>query len=154
MTAGNVWALAGWIGVSLAAGAIGSLVTDPDSAWFRALDKPSWNPPDAVFAPVWTALYVLMGVAAWRAWRVRRAPAAVRLFLWHLVLNAAWSLIFFGARNIVLALATIVVLWVVIVILVSRFWRVDRMAGGLLLPYLAWVTFATALNAELLRRNW
>lgn len=150
----GILGLAGWIAASLAAGALGSLVTDPDSAWFRALDKPSWNPPDAVFAPVWTALYVLMGVAAWRVWRSRRAPGAVGLFAGHLALNAAWSLVFFAARDIALALATIVVLWAVIVLLVARFWRVDRLAGVLLLPYLAWVTFAAALNADLLRRNW
>ena len=143
-----------WIGVSLAAGWVGSNFLPGD--WYAALEKPSWNPPNSVFAPVWTTLYVLMGVAAWLVWRrvgVSRRRAALGLFLFQLVLNALWSYLFFGVRSPGFALVEIVFLWGAIVATTIAFWRVSRPAGLLLMPYLAWVGFAAALNLQLWRLN-
>lgn len=126
-------------------------------AWYAGLEKPSWNPPAWVFAPVWTALYALMAVAGWLVWRqpgrltLRRL--ALGAFAVQLVLNGAWSWLFFGLHRPGLALAEIVVLWLAIVATTLLFWRVRPLAGGLLLPYLAWVSFAVALNAALWRLN-
>jgi tryptophan-rich sensory protein len=109
-----------------------------------------------VFAPVWTTLYVLIGIAGWRVWRTPPSAARTRtLQLWaaQLVLNAIWSPLFFGAHQMTWALVEIVVLWVAIVATLLSAWRVDRPAGALLVPYLAWVTFATVLNAGFVALN-
>lgn len=145
-------ALVGWIAASLAAGLVGSLVSP--GAWYDALDEPSWNPPAWIFGPVWTVLYVVMGVAAWMVWLQRaaapiRVRAALVLFGLQLALNALWSLIFFGLERPDLALAEIVVLWGAILATLLAFRRVSRWASHLLVPYLVWVTFATALNAAI-----
>jgi translocator protein len=145
--------LAGWVALSLMAGVIGSQF-EP-GAWYAQLDKPSWNPPSSVFGPVWTVLYVLMGVAAWLVWDGRGSAArgALALFVVQLIFNATWSWLFFGLQSPGLALMGIAVLWVLIVLTTVVFWRVKTLAGALLLPYLAWVTFATALNYEIWRLN-
>jgi tryptophan-rich sensory protein len=109
-----------------------------------------------MFGPVWTTLYILMAVAAWRVWRpggFRAAPIALTFFVAQLLLNGAWSYLFFGRRDIGGALVEIVLLWVAILATLLAFWRRDRIAGGLLIPYLAWVTLATALNFEIWRMN-
>jgi len=124
--------------------------------WYRALDKPPWTPPGWVFGPAWTLLYLSMGVAAWLVWRERlgsRALLPLALFGAQLVLNGLWSWLFFGLRRPDLALADIVALWLAIAATIVAFWGVRPVAGALLLPYLAWVTFATALNADIWRRN-
>lgn len=124
--------------------------------WYRALDKPPWTPPGWVFGPAWTLLYLSMGVAAWLVWRergVQRAALPLAVFGLQLVLNGLWSWLFFGLRRPGLALAEIAVLWAAIAATVAVFWGVRPLAGALLLPYLGWVTFATALNAEIWRRN-
>lgn len=139
-----------------AVGLAGAAVTDPGSAWYRALEKPPFQPPAWVFGPAWTLLYALMGVAAWRVLRRREAPGARRalgLFAAQLALNAAWSPVFFGAHAIGAALAILVALDVLVAATVVAFRRVDRTAAVLLLPYLAWVLFATTLNAAILRLN-
>lgn len=153
-------AVAGWIGwvaLSLAAGQVGNLLGNAAaSPLYRRLDLPSWAPPGAVFAPVWITLYVLMGTAAWLVWRERGfdgARAALTLFIVHLLFNAAWTGIFFGLGAPGLAFAEIVVLWLMIAALVVLFWRQRALAGVLLLPYLAWVTFAAALNYAIWRMN-
>ena len=143
--------LAGWIAVCLGAAAVGARFR-PDG-WYVALDKPRWNPPSWVFAPVWTTLYVLMGVAAWLAWREVGLGVALAPFAVQLVLNAAWTWLFFGLRRPGLALADLVVLWLAVAVTLVAFWSVRPLAGALLVPYLAWVTFAGALNASLWRRN-
>jgi benzodiazapine receptor len=146
--------LVAWLAVSIAAGGIGSRFMP--GAWYAALIKPSWTPPSAVFAPVWTALYLLMGVAAWLVWRragFGGARAALGLFIVQLALNALWSYLFFGLHRIDLAGLEIVALWVAILGVVWLFWRVDRRAGALLLPYLVWVSFAAGLNFALWRLN-
>ncbi len=130
--------------------------------WFRTLQKPSWNPPDAVFAPVWTTLYVLMGVALVLVRRAgdeanarQRAQGdrATAVFGLQLALNLAWSLAFFGGRSTTAGFTVIVLLWGSIVATIREFAQVDRRAAALLLPYLAWVSFATALNLEIWRLN-
>lgn len=143
-----------WIVVSMAAGWVGSRFMPGE--WYASLAKPSWNPPSWVFAPVWTTLYVLMGVAAWLVWRKRGfagAPAALGLFIAQLGLNSLWSYLFFGAHRPGLAFLDIVVLWLVILATTVTFWRVSIPAGALLLPYLCWVGFASALNLQLWRLN-
>lgn len=149
-------ALIGFIGASFVAGAIGSWATFPNvRTWYPLLNKPAWNPPSWLFAPVWTTLYVLMGVAIWRAWRTRApaAPGLVRLYFVQLVLNAVWSVLFFGLRQPGWALVEIVALWGVLVWLQAGLWRTDRLAAALWLPYVLWVSFATALNTAIVRLN-
>lgn len=151
------WALAAWIGVCLAAGAVGSWFTfDAVRTWYPTLQKPEWNPPASVFGPVWTTLYVLMGVAAWRVWR--RHPEtevrpALRLFGVQLLLNAAWSGLFFGLRAPGWAFLELLVLWAAILATTLQFRRLDRPAAWLLAPYLAWVSFAGVLNFTIWRLN-
>lgn len=137
--------------LAFAAGAAGSLA-HPD-AWYAALAKPSFNPPNAIFAPVWSALFVLMAIAAWRVYV--RAGVGLPLALWgaQLIVNALWSPLFFGAHAIVLALIDVAVLLALVLATTLAFWRVDRAAGALLLPYVAWVAFATLLTAAILRLN-
>ncbi len=138
-------------------GALGAFATASSVAtWYPTLTKPSWTPPDAWFGPVWTALYVAMGVAAWLVWRARewnetRTPLV--LFAVQLALNAAWSFLFFGLRSPGLALVEIVALWVAIVATLLAFGRVSRLAAWLLTPYLAWVSFAMALNLAIWTLN-
>jgi len=143
-----------WILMSMAAGWVGSRFMPGE--WYAALAKPSWNPPSAVFAPVWSTLYILMGVAAWLVWRkagFAGAPVALALFVFQLVLNALWSYLFFGAHRPDLAFVDIVVLWLAILATTIGFWRVSVPGGVLLLPYLCWVGFASALNLQLWRLN-
>ena len=147
--------LAAWLAVCVGGGALVGLATaGGDSAWYESLARPSWTPPEAVFGPAWTALYAAMAVAAWRVWRRggwQAQRGALALFLSQLVLNFAWSFIFFGARQIGWALADILVLWILIAMTLRRFAAIDRPATWLMAPYLAWVTFAAALNAAIYR---
>ena len=147
--------LAAWLAGCVGGGALVGIATSGgDSVWYESLTKPSWTPPDAVFAPVWTALYAAMAVAAWRVWRKGgwdTHRVALTLFLGQLALNFAWSFIFFGVRQIGWALADIVMLWILIAMTIRRFAAIDRLASWLLGPYLAWVTYAAALNAEIYR---
>jgi tryptophan-rich sensory protein len=127
--------------------------------WYRTLDRPSWKPPDEVFGPVWTTLYGLMGVSLVQIVRTPRRrgdamrPLALGLFAAQLALNAAWSWIFFTGHAIGAALAEMLVLWLAIAATAATFAAIRPGAGALLLPYLAWVTFATVLTAEIWRRN-
>lgn len=145
------------VGAPLAVGGIGGVATVSSlQTWYRTLRKPAWNPPDAVFGPVWTTLYLLMGVALALA---RRAPSqegrgrVEAAFGLQLALNLAWSFAFFSARSPAAGVAVILVLWASIVATILEFGRVRRVAALLLLPYLAWVTFATILNLEIWRLN-
>jgi benzodiazapine receptor len=152
----RILALIGFIGAAFGAGAIGSWATFPNvRTWFPLLQKPDWNPPGWLFAPVWTTLYVLMGVAIWRAWRAGgpAAPRLVRVYFVQLTFNALWSVLFFGLKQPAWALAEILVLWGLLAWLQVGLWRSDRVAGALWLPYLLWVSFATALNAAIVRLN-
>jgi tryptophan-rich sensory protein len=140
---------------TLVVGLATSVFTEPNIAgWYARLAKPSFNPPNFVFAPVWTALYVAMAVAAWRAWRVEGVrSAALTLYFLQLTLNFLWSFVFFAQHQIAMALADVAGLWIAIVITAIAFFRADRIAGLLMLPYLAWVSFAALLNFEIWRLN-
>jgi tryptophan-rich sensory protein len=143
-----------WILVPFGAALTG--VAWPPGPWYAALSKPSWNPPNSIFGPVWTALYLLMGVAAWWIWRCKgfaAARGAFVAFFVQLVLNALWTPVFFGLHEIDAALGVIVALWLAIAITVVLFGRHDRVAALLLAPYLAWVGFATVLNAAIAELN-
>lgn len=159
MNKARVVGLAVFLLLSLAAGALGGLWTAPATqpgGWYSQIEKPSWTPPSWLFGPVWTALYVAMGVAAWLVWRRGGWEAnrgALTLFFVQLVLNAAWSGLFFGLESPGLAMAEIVLLWMFILATLLAFWRVSRVAGLLLVPYLLWVTFASALNFAVWRLN-
>ncbi|HET6432491.1 TspO/MBR family protein [Dyella sp.] len=143
--------LAGFVLLAALAGFVGSRFMPGD--WYAALAKPSFNPPNSVFAPVWSVLYLLMAVAAWRAWRKRGVDAAIGLWLAQLVLNGAWSWLFFGRHLLAAALVDILALLVLIVLTAAAFFRRDRAAGCLMVPYIAWVAFASVLNAALWHLN-
>jgi benzodiazapine receptor len=153
----SVLGLVGFLAASLAAGAIGGIATGPAiPTWYQQIEKPSWTPPSWLFGPVWTTLYLAMGGAAWMVWRRggwAENRRALTLFGVQLILNALWSFLFFGLRSPGLAMAEIVVLWLAILLTLLAFWRVSRPAGALLVPYLLWVTFASALNFAIWRMN-
>jgi translocator protein len=148
-------ALVVFLALTLGVGALGSIATASNVAtWYATLVRPGIAPPNWIFAPVWTTLYILMAIAAWRVWRIagtRSRPMA--LFAVQLVLNCAWSFIFFAAHRIGAALAELLVLLVLVAWTTLAFARVDRTAGWLFVPYLAWSTFAAFLNAEIWRLN-
>ena len=144
--------------ITLAVGFLGSRVTAPAiGGWYAGLIKPGFTPPNAIFAPVWTTLYVMMAVAAWLVWKAdgeeRRIGAALRAFWVQLALNLAWSWIFFGAKDIGWAFFEILLLIAAVIVTILRFWRLAPRAGMLLLPYLAWSLFATALTFRLWQLN-
>jgi translocator protein len=142
------------IGTLLVAASASVFTESNIAGWYAGLVKPSFNPPNWVFAPVWTALYVLMAVAAWRAWRKAGIMSvALTLYFLQLTFNFAWSLIFFAQHQIAIALADIVVLLISVAATAISFFRADRWAGLMLLPYLAWISFATLLNYEIWRLN-
>ncbi len=141
------------------AGVSGGFTAREVRGWYRTLSRPSFAPPNWVFGPVWTLLYLMMAVAAWLIWMSPAAVSgagkslAITLFLVQLALNFAWSWLFFARHRIGWALIEIVVLWVAILATVLAFRGISPLAAGLLLPYLAWVTFATALNAGYWQSN-
>jgi tryptophan-rich sensory protein len=135
----------------------GTLATDPDSAWYRSLDKPAWQPPPAAFPAVWTPLYASIAFAAARALDASTSAAQRsrlrRAYGINLALNAGWNALFFRARRPRLALAELIVLNAANLLLLRRAWQADRLAGATLLPYLGWTGFATGLNAAIAARN-
>ncbi len=144
--------------VSEAAGGIGALFTTPSiPTWYAQLPKPDWTPPGWVFGPVWTTLFLLMGIAAYivwmRGWKDREVQLALTVFCAQLVLNVMWSAIFFGLHDVGMAFGEIIVLWAVIFVTMILFFQISRPAGWLLLPYLVWVAFAGVLNGAILART-
>jgi tryptophan-rich sensory protein len=142
------------LAITFAAAFVGSRF--PVDEWYGALTKPSWNPPNWLFGPVWTVLYLLMAISVWLVWRKEGLGGAILplvVFIVQLILNGAWSWLFFGLHRPALALIEILGLWLVILVNIIMFWRIDTVAGVLLLPYLAWVTFAAFLNYTLWRLN-
>ncbi len=121
--------------------------------WYRSLAKPRWQPPDRLFAPVWSVLYLLIAFAGWLVFERTGAGPAIAVYVVSLAFNAGWSPIFFGLQRIDWALAWIVLLWLSIVATIVAFWPIAPVAAVLLPPYLAWVSFAAVLNAELWRLN-
>ncbi|HKI93980.1 MAG TPA: TspO/MBR family protein [Gemmatimonadales bacterium] len=151
-----VLGLAAWLAITFAAAALGAVASANAGTFYQQLVRPAWAPPGWLFGPVWTVLYLLMGVAAWLVWRpagFRGAAAALVLFLVQLVLNALWTWIFFAWKQGGWAFAEILVLWVLILAALVAFWRARPLAGVLFVPYLAWVTFAAALNLAMWRMN-
>lgn len=152
-----------WIGlivflvICFVAAGIGSAVTTPQiDGWYASLAKPSWNPPNRIFGPVWTALYLAMALAAWLVWRqggIAGAKVPLALFGFQLALNTLWSCLFFGLENPGLAFAEVLLLWVAIAATMVTFWFRSKVAGLLFAPYLAWVTFAAFLNFTIWRLN-
>jgi translocator protein len=147
----QAFTLLGFIVLTFLAPAAGAF--SPPGAWYQTLVKPDWNPPLWIFGPVWTLLYLSMAVAAWQVWRRGGQGHALRLYFVQLALNAVWTPVFFGAHQIGAALLVIFSLWIAIFITQRAFWAVSRPAGILLVPYLAWVSFASFLNFTLWRLN-
>jgi tryptophan-rich sensory protein len=145
-----------WLAASFIAAAIGGAASIQAGPFYTQLVRPEWAPPPALFGPVWTILYTPMGIAAWLVWRVggfRAARAALFLFIAQLALNSLWSWLFFGWHLGGLAFAEIVLLWALIIATLVSFWRVKPLAGALLVPYLLWVSFASALNYSVWQLN-
>lgn len=146
-----------WLALCLATGGVGALASVNARAFYGALVQPTWAPPAWVFGPVWTTLFVLMAVSAWLVWRVagagRRRSIALGLFVAQLIANGLWSWLFFAWHLGGVAFADIVLLWLLIAATLVAFRRIRPAAGALLVPYLAWVTFASALNAAVWQLN-
>ena len=136
-------------------GSVPGVLSSPGSPWFRALEKPAFYPPEIAFPVVWTLLFTLMGVALWLVWRsdADGRRLALGLFVAQMAFNVAWTPAFFTLEVLLLGLLVIVALWILVVATIVAFDRVDRRAAALLVPYLAWVTFAAVLNFELWRLN-
>lgn len=149
--------LAAFLLICFTAAGIGSFATAPAiTHWYAGVNKPSWNPPNWVFGPVWTVLYAMMAASAWIVWRrlgLAAAATPLLFFAIQLMLNTLWSVFFFGLHNPGLAFAEIILLWLAIAATIYFFWRVRPLAGALLLPYLAWVSFAAFLNFTIWRLN-
>jgi tryptophan-rich sensory protein len=161
--------LALFIAINVAISALGGWATAASvGTWYPTLAKPAFNPPNWIFAPVWSALYLMIAIAGWRVWRrgdgeasggveasgaMREVRLALIVYAVQIALNLSWSFVFFGARLIGPALAVIAALLAAIIANAFLFWRIDRAAGALLVPYAAWVAFATLLNAALWRLN-
>lgn len=139
------------------AGVIGSLFTvSAIPLWYATLHKPSFSPPNWIFGPTWILLYILMGISVYLIWKAletttdedkKHYTKTSLWFFWiHLGFNALWSIVFFGLQNPALAFINIIIIWVMILILILRFWKINRWSAYLLIPYLLWVTFASALN--------
>lgn len=152
----DILGLVGWLIVTFAVSAVGARASIEATSFYDQLVQPAWAPPPGVFGPVWIVLYALMAIAAWLVWRsggfrANRIPLA--LFAVQLLLNALWSWLFFALNLGALALAEVVLLWLLIAATMLAFWRVTVLAGILLLPYLMWVSFAAALNYALWQLN-
>jgi len=153
----NVRSLLAWMALCFVVGAVGAAASIQAQSFYAELVRPDWAPPGSVFGPVWTVLYAMMAVAAWLVWQRRGSAPAARigliLFVIQLILNALWSWLFFGWRQGAMSFADIVVLWALILTTLVGFWRSRPLAGALLVPYLAWVTFASALNYSIWQLN-
>ncbi len=148
--------LLGWLLGVFAAGALGAVASVRATSFYAFLERPTWAPPAWVFGPVWTVLYLLMAIAAWLVWRergFRGATGALTLFIAQLAANALWTWIFFAWQRGGLALLESALLWLLVAATMVAFWRWHRLAALLLLPYLVWVGFATALTHALWQMN-
>ena len=149
--------LAVFVLVCFAAAGLGGIVTTPNiPTWYADLAKPVWTPPDWLFGPVWTLLYLIMAIAAWLVWRqtgLVGAKLPLALFAVQLVLNSLWSVLFFGLRSPGAAVVDIVLLWAAILATLIAFWMRSMLAGVMLVPYLVWVSFAAVLNVAIWRLN-
>lgn len=144
--------------ICLSAGAIGSIFTVSSiPTWYSTLNKPGFNPPNWIFGPVWTTLYIFMGISLNLVWQQKLKKSlkitAILWFVFQLILNSLWSIIFFGIKNPPLALVCIFILWYAIFQTMQKFYPLSKTAAYLLVPYLAWVSFATFLNAAIASLN-
>ncbi len=158
MKAGVLVRLVVSVAVPLLAGVLGGIATSPAIPdWYGTLNKPAFSPPNWLFGPAWTVLYILMGVATFLVWQkglqTPGVKVALLVFIIQLLLNVIWSFLFFGWRAPVAGLVEIVVLWLAILLTIVLYFRVRPAAGVLLLPYIGWVTFATILNAAIVKLN-
>ncbi len=149
----QILGLLAWLGITFLAAALGAVASAGAGTFYRGLLRPAWAPPGFLFAPVWSLLYLLMGIAAWIVWKERGFGMALGLFLVQLALNALWTWLFFRWHQGALAFAEIALLWAFILGTVIAFWKISPWAGALLLPYGAWVTFASALSWAIWKRN-
>ncbi|HEX2535742.1 MAG TPA: TspO/MBR family protein [Chitinophagaceae bacterium] len=154
----NGWKLGIALLLPLLTGFAASQVTVTGAgSWYAQLNKPEWNPPGWVFAPVWTSLYLMMGIALYLVWKsdapVQEKRTALMLWFGQMVLNGTWSFLFFGAEHTGAAFAEILVLWLVILGTIFAFARIHRLAAWLLVPYIAWVSFAAILNGTIWKMN-
>lgn len=152
----QVIGLLGWLAASFVVAAVGGIASANAGSFYQDVSRPEWSPPSWLFGPVWTVLYLMMAVAAWLVWRERGfagARGALTLFVAQLVANGLWSWLFFAWRQGALAFVEILVLWALIVATLIAFWRIRPLAGALLVPYLLWVTFATALSFTIWQMN-
>jgi tryptophan-rich sensory protein len=139
------------VGLCLGAGILGSFFTiSAIPEWYSTLNKPFFSPPNWIFAPVWTVLYILMGVSLYLVWLKKKVPT---VFWIQLILNAAWSVIFFGLKNPGLAMVNILALWIAIFLTIKSFYKISITASNLLIPYLLWVSFASILNLSIVLLN-
>jgi len=148
--------LIAWLALAFATAAVGGIASIDAGAFYAQLARPAWAPPGWLFGPVWSVLYALMGIAAWLVWRARGFAGArgpLLLFLAQLATNALWSWLFFAWRQGALAFVEVLVLWALIAATTLAFWRVRRLAAVLLLPYLGWVSFASALTYAVWQLN-
>lgn len=149
----QVLGLAAFVLICFAAAGLGGLVTLPRiPTWYADLAKPAWTPPDWIFGPVWTAFYLMMAFSAWLVWRqagLAGARLPLALFGGQLVLNSLWSVLFFGLQSPGAAAVEIILLWAAIMATLLAFWKRSNLAGALLVPYLAWVSFAAVLNVTI-----
>ena len=146
------------IAVPLAVGFSSSLFTRPEiDSWYKTIQKPDWQPPNWLFGPVWTTLYILMGIALYLVWKsnVQESKKRPAIILWtiQLVLNFFWSFIFFRLHQLGLALAEIIVLWIFILLTIFSFARINKLAAWLLVPYISWVSFASILTYTIYQLN-
>jgi len=149
---GKRFRLAGFVILVPAVGSVIGVLNTPGE-WYAALNKPSFNPPNWVFAPVWTVLFLMIGVAGFRTFESRPRDMVAKLWIVQMVLNFAWSPIFFSLHRVDVALAVIISLFATIITFILRQWSADRLAAGLFIPYAAWVCFATNLNGALFILN-
>lgn len=154
----NRWLMLGaFLLLTLAISAVGGALTAPKiPTWYAGLAKPAFNPPNWIFAPVWTVLYILLAILGWRVWRLPdsiRRRQALRLYAGQLALNAVWSPVFFALEMPAAALAVLIAMVLLTILLVRMLWQLERIAALLLLPYLGWIAFASLLNAMIVRLN-
>lgn len=154
----NIFKLIISIVICQLAGVIGAIFTmDSIPTWYATLNKPSFNPPNWVFGPVWTLLYLMMGISLFIIWKEdlknKNVKSAFIIFMIQLLLNIVWSIVFFGMQSIPGGLGIIVLLWIMILFTILKFMKISRMAGILLIPYLLWVSFATFLNFSFFKLN-
>ncbi len=148
--------LIAWFILSFAASAVGAIASIQAQSFYGSLFQPTWAPPAWLFGPVWTMLYAMMAIAAWLVWRrggIKTNQTALSLFLVQLILNGLWSWMFFAWNFGAGSFVNIIVLWLAIVATIIAFWRVDKVAGVLMIPYLLWVSFASALNYAMWQLN-